>query len=110
MAQSIGQVTKTADRYRGFVRTALVKGALEMIPNGAKADGTRQPDYILMFEGQEAGAGWFAEEKPDMDYRSINCRIDDPSFPAPLRFSLGRAPGQDDDDLFNLIWNRPEQV
>ena len=32
MAQSIGQVTRKGDRYRGFVRTALVKGAVEIIP------------------------------------------------------------------------------
>ena len=110
MAQSIGQVTRKGSHYRGFVRTALVKGALEIIPNGEKIEGTRQPDYRLIFEGQEAGGGWYAEAKAEMDYRSINCQIDDPSFPAPLRFSLGRAPGQDDDDLFNLIWNRPAET
>ena len=110
MAQSIGQVTKKGERYRGFIRTALVKGSLEVLPNREKADGSRQPDFRLTFEGQEAVGGWFAEAKPDMDYRSINCTLDDPSFPSPLRFSLGRAPGQDDEDLFNLIWNRPAET
>ena len=58
MAQSIGQVTKTGARYRGFVRTALVKGSLEIIPNGAKTEGTRQPDYILTFgDRKRARAG-----------------------------------------------------
>lgn len=107
MAQAIGQVTRKGDRFTGFLKTALVKGALEIFPNRDKQEGSKQPDFRIRFDGQDAGGGWYAEEKADMDYRSINCKVDDPSFPAPLRFSTGRAPKQDDDDLFNLIWNRP---
>ncbi len=108
MAQSIGQVVKKGDSYTGNIRTALVRGALEIFPNQSKTPETRQPDFRIRFDGQEAGAGWLAEAKDGMDYTSINCRIDDPSFPNPLRFSTGRAHGQDDEDVFALIWNRPE--
>lgn len=85
-----------------------MRGSLEIWPNSAKAEGSKQPDFRILFDGQECGAGWFAEAKDGMDYTSINCKLDDPSFPNPLRFSTGRAAHQDDDDLFNLIWNRPE--
>jgi len=110
MAQSIGQVTRKENRYTGFLKTALVRGALEIFPNVEKDPDSRQPDFRIRFDGQEAGAGWLAEAKAGMDYTSINCRIDDPSFPNPLAFSTGRAPKQDDDDLFNLIWNRSEST
>jgi len=106
MALSIGQVVKRGDGFTGNIRTALVRGALHIKPNAQKTQGSKQPDYRLYFDGQECGAGWLAEEKPGMDYRSINCTLDDPSFPTPLRFALGRAPDQDDADLLNLIWNR----
>lgn len=109
MAQAIGQVIRKGTGYSGNIRTALVRGALQIRLNPLKQEGSKQPDYRLFFDGQESGAGWLAEEKPGMDYRSINCKLDDPSFPAPLRFSLGRAPDQDDDDLLNLIWNRRDE-
>ena len=105
MTRSIGQVTKTGEKFCGFIVTALVKGSLEFLPNRAKST-EKQPDYLIYFDGHEAGAGWLATEKEGMDYRSINCSIDDPSFPVPLTFSTGRASHQDDDDLYNLIWNR----
>lgn len=108
MARAIGQVTKSGETYRGFLRFSGVRGEIALLPNAQKST-DRQPSHRVYFDGQEAGGGWLADAKDGMDYRSINCQIDDPSFPTPLRFALGRAPGQDDDDLFNLIWNRDAQ-
>ena len=64
-----------------------------------------QPDYRVMTQGIEIGAGWTKKgETSGMEYVSLALAA--PEFgPKKLYANLGRAAGQDDDDLFALIWN-----
>lgn len=106
-SRSIGKVTHDINKntYAGEVRTLAYAIAIEITPNTRKEKDT-QPDFLIYCSGLPVGAGWLADAKDGMDYRSINCRIDDPSFSHELRFSTGRMYGQDDPDVYSLIWNR----
>lgn len=68
-----------------------------------------QPEPISALCGAphnvEIGAGWTKRaESSGQEYVSLS--LSDPSFgPQKLYANLGRAAGQDDDDLFAIIWN-----
>ena len=65
----------------------------------------QQPDYRVVTQGIEIGAGWVRKaESSGNDYVSLSLAA--PEFgPRRLYANLGRAAGQDDPDVFALIWN-----
>jgi uncharacterized protein (DUF736 family) len=75
-----------------------------VIPNVRKS-GDAQPDYRVMTQGIEIGAGWTKKgETSGKEYVSLALAA--PEFgPRKLYANLGRAAGQDDDSLYALIWN-----
>ena len=55
---TIGSVTKREDgRYEGELKTLTVRAAITLLPVGNKASPS-QPDYRVVSEGTEIGAGW----------------------------------------------------
>lgn len=101
---AIGHVTKSGDRFKGNLTTLSITADIEIVPNRDKAN-TNQPDYRVFAGRVEVGAGWVREsERSGKDYISL-------SFAAPefgqrkLYANLGQAAGQDDPDVFAIIWN-----
>ncbi|MDB6083468.1 MAG: hypothetical protein JWN43_1349 [Gammaproteobacteria bacterium] len=102
---SIGLVTRLPDgSFKGQLKTLSIRADIEIVPNPSKAaDG--QPDYRVRTAGIEIGAGWDrVGEASGKSYVSLSLAA--PEFgPRRLYANLGRAAGQDDDDVFALIWN-----
>ena len=102
---SIGQVARQANRsYKGHLKTLAFRAEISIVPNPDKKT-DEQPNYRVLCGGVEIGAGWVKRsESSGQEYVSLS--LADPSFgPKKLYANLGRAAGQDDDDLFAIIWN-----
>lgn len=102
---AIGYVTKQADgRYKGNLRTVSIKAEIDILPNIQKTSDS-QPDFRVVTEGVEIGAGWTRKsETSGKDYVSLS--IAAPEFgPSKLYANLGRAAGSEDKDLYAVIWN-----
>ncbi|MBY0508517.1 MAG: DUF736 domain-containing protein [Rhodospirillaceae bacterium] len=102
---AIGHVTKQdKGGFKGQLKTLSIRADIEIIPNTAKAH-ENQPDYRVYTKGTEIGAGWTRKsESSGNPYVSLSLAA--PEFgPRKLYANLGRAAGQDDDDVFAVIWN-----
>jgi uncharacterized protein (DUF736 family) len=102
---AIGYVTKQADgRYKGTLRTVSIKADIDILPNIQKTSDS-QPDFRVVTEGIEIGAGWSKKgETSGKEYVSLS--IATPEFgPRKLYANLGRAAGSDDENYFAVIWN-----
>ena len=102
---AIGYVTKQADgHYKGTLRTVSIKADIDILPNIQKTSDT-QPDFRVMTEGIEIGAGWTRKgETSNKEYVSLS--IAAPEFgPKKLYANLGKAAGSDDENLYAVIWN-----
>jgi len=102
---AIGYVRKEQDgRYLGSIRTISIRAEVEILPNTNKTT-EAQPDYRVLTQGIEIGAGWTKKgESSHKEYVSLALAA--PEFgPRKLYANLGRAAGQDDDNLYALIWN-----
>ena len=102
---AIGHVTKQANGgYKGHLKTLSIRAEIDLVPNASKrAD--NQPDFRVLTQGVEIGAGWVRTgETSGKEYVSLSLAA--PEFgPRKLYANLGRAAGQDDDDAFAVIWN-----
>jgi uncharacterized protein (DUF736 family) len=102
---AIGHVTKSQDgNFKGALRTLAFSAPITILLNPSKS-GDTQPDYRVYSNNIEVGAGWIKKGKTSgEDYVSLS--FSDPSFgPKKLYANLGRAAGQDDDNVFAIIWN-----
>lgn len=97
---TIGTFTRTADGvYTGTVKTLTLNVKATIRPSDK--DNDKAPDARFYAGSTEFGAAWKKTSQADRDY--LSCKLDDPSFPAPIYASLVAA---DDGDTFNLIWSR----
>jgi uncharacterized protein (DUF736 family) len=102
---AIGYVTKQANGgYKGQLRTLSIRAEIEIVPNASKS-ADNHPDFRVLTQGIEIGAGWVRKgETSGKEYVSLSLAA--PEFgPRKLYANLGRAAGQDDDDAFAVIWN-----
>jgi uncharacterized protein (DUF736 family) len=102
---AIGYVTKQADgRYKGTLRTVSIKAEIDILPNSQK-NSNSQPDFRVVTEGIEIGAGWTRKgDTSNKEYVSLS--IAAPEFgPKKLYANLGKAAGSVDKDLYAVIWN-----
>jgi uncharacterized protein (DUF736 family) len=102
---AIGYVARNANGgFSGNLKTLSIRANVEIVPNRSKSTET-QPDYRVLSDGVEIGAGWNKTgETSGKDYVSLSLAA--PEFgPRKLYANLGRAAGQDDDDAFAVIWN-----
>lgn len=102
---AIGFVTRQADgSFKGQLKTVSVRADIDIVPNRRKA-AEDQPDYRVRTAGVEIGAGWDrVGEQSGKQYVSLSLAA--PEFgPRRLYANLGRAAGQDDDDVYAVIWN-----
>lgn len=102
---AIGLVTKLNNGgFKGQIKTLSIRADIDIVPNNSKAAET-QPDFRVLTQGVEIGAGWVRKgEVSGKDYVSLSLAA--PEFgPRKLYANLGRAAGQDDEDVFAVIWN-----
>ena len=102
---TIGHVTKQDNGgYKGQLKTLTIKADIEIVPNSAKVH-ENQPDFRVLTKGFEIGAGWTRKgETSGKPYVSLSLAA--PEFgPRKLYANLGKAAGQDDEEVFALIWN-----
>jgi uncharacterized protein (DUF736 family) len=102
---AIGYVRKENDgRYKGHLRTVSIQAEIDIVPNQQKTSDS-QPDFRVLTQGIEIGAGWQKKgETSGKEYVSLS--IAAPEFgPKKLYANLGRAAGSDEEDLYAVIWN-----
>lgn len=103
---AIGCVTKQANgSYKGQLKTLGIRAEIEIVPNTSKDPASNQPDFRVLAKGYDIGAGWRRmSESSGNEYVSLSLAA--PEFgPRKLYANLGRAAGQDDSDVFAVIWN-----
>ena len=101
---AIGHVTRSSNGgFKGQFRTLTIRADIDIVPNDHKSS-DNQPDYRVLSDGIEVGAGWTRRsETSGRDYVSLSLAA--PEFgPRRLYANLGRAAG-DDENAFALIWN-----
>jgi len=101
---AIGYVTRQGDgSFKGQLKTLSIRADIEIVTNRSKASDA-QPDYRVVSDGVEIGAGWMRRsESSGRDYVSLSVAA--PEFgPRRLYANLGRAAGEGE-DRFAVIWN-----
>ncbi|AMU94225.1 hypothetical protein AOA14_06345 [Sphingopyxis terrae subsp. terrae NBRC 15098] len=101
---SIGIVSGSIEKgFVGQLITLSIKAPIEIRPNRGKASDV-QPDYRVWSDGVEIGAGWIrVAEQSGRPYVSLSLAT--PEFgPRRIYANLGRAAGQDRDNVFAIIW------
>ena len=101
---AIGHVTKQKDgNFKGQLKTLSFRAPIDILLNPTKS-GDTQPDYRVLSDGVEIGAGWMRRsETSGRDYVSLSLAA--PEFgPRRLYANLGQAAGGPD-DKFAVIWN-----
>lgn len=90
--------------YKGTLHTLTVRTGIEIVPNQDKAS-EKHPDFFVISENRtDLGAGWNAVGKiSGKPY--IGLRLTAPELGKTLYANLGRAAGQDDPDVYAIIWN-----
>ena len=106
---TIGQVAKQIDgSYKGRLSTLSLQCEIKLAPNTQKAK-AEQPDFRVFGRKDsrsipvEIGAAWVRTNREGDEYVSLS--ISAPELGRRIFANLGKAPGQDDDDVFALIWN-----
>jgi len=102
---AIGYVTRIATGgYKGQLKTLTIRADIDLVPNTMK-NGDSQPDYRVLTQGIEIGAGWVRTgETSGKEYVSLSLAA--PEFgPRKLYANLGRAAGQEGEDTYAVIWN-----
>lgn len=101
---AIGLVTRDGEGFKGQIRTLSIRTGVEIVPNPRKT-GDTHPDYRVVADGVEIGAGWLRRSETTGNlYVSLSLAA--PEFgPRRIYANLGRAAGQDDADAFAIIWN-----
>ena len=102
---AIGYVTRQEDgSFKGQLRTLSIRADIEIVPNRTK-NTESQPDYRIVTNSVEVGAAWRRTSR-DTGASYVSLSLAAPEFgPRKLYANLGRAAGQDDDDVFAVIWN-----
>jgi uncharacterized protein (DUF736 family) len=101
---AIGYVTKSDDgSFKGQLKTLSISADIAIVANRSKSTDT-QPDYRVLSDGVEIGAGWMRRsETSGRDYVSLSLAA--PEFgPRRLYANLGQAAGGPE-DKFAVIWN-----
>ena len=106
MAQALGYVTKTeTGGYEGTLAMVSLKKRIRILPNRVK-ENDAQPDFRVYTEDRvEIGGGWNRIGKVSGN-AYVSLTFSAPEFgPSKIYANLGRAAGQDDQDVMAILWN-----
>jgi len=102
---TIGTFKKTSSgEFTGEIVTLSVQAKKVRIVPETRPNGENAPSHRVFVGRAEIGAAWAKRSQEGRDY--LGLKLDDPSFLAPIFANLF---GDDDGELFNLIWSRPAQ-
>jgi len=100
-----GFLTRNQDgSYHGKISTLTLDAPIIMTPIERVSE--RAPDFRVTSGEAEVGAGWIQTNKMT-NAPSITITLDTPELPRRMHATLEQAPGQNDPNVFVLIWNRP---
>ena len=102
---SIGRVqfNPAENSFTGFLKTMTLEANITFLP--IANPNPNGPDWHIIAEnGFEVGAAWKKQSQQGTEY--ISASFDAPELPKKLYANLGREAGQDDSDVYALIWNR----
>lgn len=101
---AIGHVTREGERFNGEFDLHSKRWSLQIVPNRRKA-APEHPDYLVFSDRLELGGAWIrtgamsgneyirlAMARPELGRHTIYA-------------NLGPAAGQDDPDVFAILWN-----
>ncbi|KQY28284.1 hypothetical protein ASD38_16500 [Caulobacter sp. Root487D2Y] len=105
MTATLGFVTRLeTGAFKGHLRTLNISADIDVVPVRDKTSSS-YPDYRVVSSGVEIGAGWTnVNQTSQQPYVGLTLAHPDIG-PRTYKVKLGRAAGQDDDDVFALIWN-----
>lgn len=98
---TIGYVKKNGDTYTGSLKTLTISAPIQFIPNANQAN-DKAPHFRIMSGNIEVGAAWNKTSQSGAEYVSV--KLEAPEFGV-FYANLGKAPGQDDEDVYAIIWN-----
>jgi uncharacterized protein (DUF736 family) len=99
----IGIFKQEKDGYSGSIRTLSVDARVRIVANDRRSN-SNAPEYRVFIGQMEVGAAWRKPARENGPYLSV--RIDDPSFPEPMRAALLEQP---QDGVFRLLWRREKR-
>ncbi|QDC37226.1 DUF736 domain-containing protein [Sphingobium fuliginis] len=101
---ALGYVSRDGEGYKGEIELFGQRRPIQLIPNRRKA-APEHPDFQVNSDRLELGGAWVRTgEMSGKEY--VRMAIARPEFgPHTIYANLGRAAGQDDDDVFAIIWN-----
>lgn len=89
--------------FEGSLKTMTIEAGIRFVPIANPAP--KGPDWRIIAEnGFDLGAAWKKTSQSGSAY--ISASFDAPELPQKLYANLGREAGQDDEDVYALIWNR----
>lgn len=100
---TIGTLHRKADgTYVGQLNTLSLNVPLTMEPIAKTSENA--PDFRIYSGRAEVGAGWKnIGRESRAEYISV--AFESPELPKKIFANLGQAAGQDDEDVFAIIWN-----
>ena len=102
---AIGLVSGTNEKgFVGQLTTISIRVPIEIRLNPSKS-GEVQPDYRVWSNSVECGAGWLRRSETSGKLY-VSLTLEAPEFgPRRIYANLGRAAGQDNPDVYALLWN-----
>jgi uncharacterized protein (DUF736 family) len=101
---TIGLVTKKNNgSFEGHLRTLSINAPITIQP--VTPINNTSPAYRIVSNGAEVGAGWIKKAKASGE-PYVSLTFEAPELPSKIYANLGQAAGQDDEDVFAIIWNR----
>ena len=96
---TIGTFTKTEDGYAGRLQTLTLD--IQVTLHSSTKEHEKSPDFKIRSANGDFGAAWKRTSAAEREY--LSCKLDDPTFPAPIYASLVLG---DDGENFSMIWSR----
>lgn len=96
---NIGNFTTTDYGYKGTIHTLCI--TRELTIEAVEKRGENRPDFRVISNSTDVGAGWKKTSHRGNDYVSIE--LDDPTFAAPIYARLHKNGAT---RSFVLVWNR----